>query len=146
LRGITEDEHRQLLSRVIQAAALRASKEAAGENLHPLFNAELARMSAHFGREEAVRRQDSDRVVRGIHEIIEAIKGGLRSATLAAELATLEDPSGISRSSFQQAPQPNPQIHPNVADIYRDKVANLHTALSADETRAEASDILRELI
>jgi hypothetical protein len=86
LRGITEDEYRQLLSRVIQAAALRASKEAAGENLRPLFNADLARMPAHFGREEAVRRQELDRVVRGIHEVIEAIKAGLRSPTLAADL------------------------------------------------------------
>ena len=110
------------------------------------FNAELARLSAHSNREEAVRRQELDRVLRGIHEVIEAIKAGLRSPTLAAELVALAARKHDLEASLQQAPQPKPRIHPNAALVYRAKVADLDTALSCEGTRAEAADILRELI
>jgi site-specific DNA recombinase len=46
-----------------------------------------------------------------------------------------------------QAPAPAPvTIHPNASDIYRRKVADLHEALSAEDTRAPAAQALRGLI
>ena len=37
-------------------------------------------------------------------------------------------------------------LHPGLADIYARKVANLAEALNAEDTKAEAADILRSLI
>ena len=37
-------------------------------------------------------------------------------------------------------------LHPGLADIYARKVANLAEALNAEDTKAEAADILRGLI
>lgn len=38
------------------------------------------------------------------------------------------------------------RLHPNLADLYRQKVAELHTALADPELRGEALDIIRSLI
>ena len=43
-------------------------------------------------------------------------------------------------------PPPSPRLHPNLALLYREKVRDLASALSAPDTRAEAAEILRELI
>ena len=37
-------------------------------------------------------------------------------------------------------------IHPNASEIYRKKVAELHNALLAEDTRATAAEVLRGLI
>jgi hypothetical protein len=39
-----------------------------------------------------------------------------------------------------------PRLHPNLAEIYRQKVMNLAEALNAEQTRLEAAQCLRELI
>lgn len=110
------------------------------------FNAEIARASAASDRGETIRRQELDQVVRGIYGIIDAIKAGLRSPTMAAELAALEARKQDLEASMKQPPAPKPRIHPNLANIYRDKITDLHAALSRDDAREEAADILRELI
>ena len=58
---------------------------------------------------------------------LEAQKSGLLQ-----ELATVE--------------QPQPLLHPNMAEIYRRKVTDLHVALNEEGTRLEAAEILRSLI
>ncbi len=45
-----------------------------------------------------------------------------------------------------QAPAPVARFHPNLADLYSQKVANLTDALNIETTRAEASDAIRSLI
>ncbi len=44
------------------------------------------------------------------------------------------------------AEQPEPLIHPNLAEVYRRKVAAPHEALQCDETRLEAAEIIRSLV
>ena len=43
-------------------------------------------------------------------------------------------------------PVSEPSLHPNLAEIYREKVAALHTALSDPRTNDEAFGIIRTLI
>ena len=45
-----------------------------------------------------------------------------------------------------EAEAPAPLLHPNLAEIYRRKVAELHVTLNHDDSRAEAADIIRSLI
>ncbi|HLS19921.1 MAG TPA: hypothetical protein VK090_08940 [Paracoccaceae bacterium] len=101
---------------------------------------------------------------------------GEKNATLAAakaELGKLEGPrepdSGDQRrrASFGSEGRPRPRItahreelealladtkeepvllHPNMAGYYREQVAALAEALTAEENRAEAADLLRSLI
>jgi hypothetical protein len=44
------------------------------------------------------------------------------------------------------APPPAPRLHPNLAEVYRRKVADLQTALADPKTQTEALEILRGLI
>ena len=48
--------------------------------------------------------------------------------------------------TIEAAPAPAPRIHPNVAELYRRKVESLREALNSDDTRSEATDILRGLV
>ncbi len=44
------------------------------------------------------------------------------------------------------APEPIPRLHPNLAEVYRKKVANLADALNEENTPAEAAEAIRGLI
>jgi hypothetical protein len=65
---------------------------------------------------------------------------------MAAELTALEARKQDLEASVKQPPLPKLRIHANLANIYRDKITDLHAALSRDDARAEAADILRESI
>ncbi len=39
-----------------------------------------------------------------------------------------------------------PRLHPQLADLYRHKVDDLHAALNREDTRAEAAEAIRALI
>jgi len=46
-----------------------------------------------------------------------------------------------------KAPPPSPaRLHPNLAEVYRERVASLHEALRADPEGREALEIVRTLI
>jgi hypothetical protein len=47
---------------------------------------------------------------------------------------------------LEAAPPPMPRLHPNLAELYRQKVTNLAEALNDEHTRLEAAECLRELI
>ncbi len=48
--------------------------------------------------------------------------------------------------AVQATPAPRVRLHPNAADIYRAKVADLEASLNAPEIRLEAAEALRSLI
>ncbi|WP_188517771.1 recombinase family protein [Alsobacter metallidurans] len=107
---------------------------------------ELNRGRAHDSaqRTRLERRQlEVDRLLDGL---ITALAEGFRAPGLQARLDALEaEKADIARQLA--APAPNPvRLHPNLAEVYRLKVASLHEALHREETRAEAFDILRSLI
>ncbi|MEQ9110505.1 MAG: hypothetical protein RIF37_13925 [Rhodospirillaceae bacterium] len=47
---------------------------------------------------------------------------------------------------LKSEPPPPIWFHPNLSEIYREKVHNLSEALNSDDTRQEAGEILRSLI
>ena len=59
----------------------------------------------------------------------------------------LEDEKARLKAQLADVPEPEPvAIHPGLADTYVRTIADLATALNADDTRHEAADILRGLI
>lgn len=110
------------------------------------YHRELNRLGAR--RESALReaRHDLAKVEREIREVIDAIKSGIRSPTMAAELETLEERKSALQNDMDGPPAPPVRLHPNLAEVYRQKVENLRDALNDEGSRAEASAILRGLI
>ena len=70
----------------------------------------------------------------------------LRTPGLKTRIEEIEAEVFDLKNELKDAPTPAPVLHPNLAELYRRKVENLHQALSTPDTRTEAADILRTLI
>ncbi len=110
------------------------------------FNAAVARLSAHQQHQHHTAKRELEEVIRGIRSIIEAIKAGLRTDSMGKELIALEQRKVVLETLLRSEPKPRLSLHPNLADVYRDKVEYLRESLDQEGTRAEAAQVLRELI
>ena len=59
---------------------------------------------------------------------------------------TLEERKSALQKDMDGPPAPPVRLHPNLAEVYRQKVENLREALNDEGSRAEATAILRDLI
>jgi len=83
---------------------------------------------------------------REIRQIIDAVKAGLRGPTMAAELEALEQRKTALQTRLDTDPPPPVRLHPNLAEVSRQKVENLREALNEETSRDETVEILRGLI
>src|SRR5271165_250747 len=75
--------------------------------------------------------------------LIDAIADGVRAPGLQAQLNNLENRKSALERNLAAAP---PAIHPNMAEVYRQKVADLQAALVAGSDGTEALRAARALI
>ncbi|MCZ8104298.1 MAG: recombinase family protein [Burkholderiales bacterium] len=106
-------------------------------------------VNASRGEAEAERRRAEKRkaeIERQLDGLITAIAEGLRSPGLQQRIDALEAERRQIDATLA-APAPSPvRLHPNLAELYRRKVAALHEALRDPNTQAEALEIMRSLI
>ena len=110
------------------------------------FTAEFNRLAASHDHDKTRIQAELDHVTRQLTRLIEAIKAGVPGDAVKDESAVLEARRTELMASLDAAPSPAPRLHPNIAEVYRDKVAHLVSALNDDGTRAEASEAIRALI
>ena len=91
-------------------------------------------------------RAELAKVERSLKEIVSAIEGGGYTRMLTDRLRELEAKQEALREYLARAPEPQPDVHPNVAEIYRHKIERLAEALNHAEDRQEAAEALRGLI
>ena len=91
-------------------------------------------------------RKELARIDRQLDGLYEAIADGLRTPGLKAKLESLEQNKTALEANLEAAPPPAPILHPNLAELYRRKVEELHTSLNHENCRTEAAEILRDLI
>ncbi len=96
------------------------------------------------GRDRTGR--DLEKTEREIRRVIDAIKSGVPGVAVKDEMTALEARRVELLAQLQAAPPPMPRLHPNLAELYRQKVMNLAEALNEEHTRLEAAECLRELI
>jgi len=96
--------------------------------------------------ERSTAQSELAAVMRKLDGLVDAIADGLRGPDLQRRL----DELGARKTELEvrlDAPAPSPvRLHPNLADLYRQKVTQLHAALEDPELRAEALDLIRGLI
>ncbi len=85
-------------------------------------------------------------VEKKLKEIVTAIEDGGYSRPLMMRLRELEAKQDELTERLSRAPVDLPDIHPNVAGIYRRKVERLAEALQHPQERDEAADAIRALI
>ena len=110
------------------------------------FHAEINRMAAAMDEERDKIVKDLKRIDRQIERIVQAIKEGVPALTLKNELIDLETRKCDLEQSLKDTPPPVVRLHPNLADLYSQKIADLTNALDAEAHRHEASETIRNLI
>ena len=106
-------------------------------------------MNQLWAGQDCQRKKTEDELVkvkRDLKRIVQAIKDGVPALSLKEELSSLEKHKADLECTLERAPAPVVRLHPNLAEIYRTKVANLAHALNAEELRHEASETIRALI
>ncbi|MGK9171592.1 recombinase family protein [Inquilinus limosus] len=79
-------------------------------------------------------------------EIVTAIENGGFSQMLMDRLREIEAKQEQIRRRLAEAEEPPPDVHPNIAELFRRKVERLAEALNHPENRREAADALRTVI
>jgi site-specific DNA recombinase len=92
-------------------------------------------------------KRESEGVERKIAGIMAAIEDGMYTPALKERMKVLEKRKAEIEGLLAGADAPAViRIHPNMAEVYRLKVAELEIALNDDSIKAEAGEILRSLI
>ena len=79
-------------------------------------------------------------------KLIEAIKAGVPEDALKNEMQTLQDRQTKIEEDLSAPPPPATRLHPNLAAIYKENIANLVQALNDPNTFIEAHTAIRKLI
>jgi site-specific DNA recombinase len=91
-------------------------------------------------------KRELERVKLEIQKVIEAIVDGVKGSELKDRMADLQNRKDALLKQLEVADEPPPLLHPSMADLYRSKVEQLAAALQREDTRLEASEMLRGLI
>ncbi|MHB2168934.1 recombinase family protein [Alsobacter sp. R-9] len=110
------------------------------------YVAELNRLNRDRDAGRAKAEADLAKVTRQVRAIIEAIKEGIRTPGMKEELLELENRKAGLEKTLSEAPATAPALHPAMAEVYRERVEQLHAELNRPEVRAQATEILRSLI
>ena len=110
------------------------------------FIAETNRLRAGIEAGHAALEREQVQIDRKLAGLIDAIAEGLRSPGIKAQLEQLEARKIELEQKLVAPPAPLPRLHPNLAEVYRAKVADLHAALADPAGSNEAIEILRSLV
>ena len=109
------------------------------------FTAEWNRMQAHAAGDLGERTKELARIRDKLERLVDAICNGTPAMAVKDRMRALEERRIALESELATAVAPAPRIHPNLAVLYRQKVAALAEALSGDGAAA-ARELLRGLI
>jgi len=114
------------------------------------FAAEFIADSNRIRKEETAdidaTRHALDRVAQQIDKLVMAIADGADALPLNAKIKELQNQQTKFKERLDNASDPEPLIHPNLAEIYRAKVENLSALLVDPQRKSEAFEIIRGLI
>ncbi len=79
-------------------------------------------------------------------KIVESIIEGVRGRDVKDELMAIGNRKDELEAQLKTSEEPPPLLHPSMADLYRGKVEELASALQREDTRVQASEMLRGLI
>ncbi|SDF46621.1 recombinase family protein [Limimaricola pyoseonensis] len=110
------------------------------------FVAETNRLRAAQSGSKATTEAELAKVKRDLERLVQALLDGVPAASVRERMQQLEARQVELERKLEAAPPAQLALHPDMAKLYREKVATLLDALNADDSRAEATEILRGLI
>jgi DNA invertase Pin-like site-specific DNA recombinase len=109
------------------------------------FNTEWRRLEREAGGDADAARRDLAVAERKLANLVDAIAGGLRNASLQRQLDELEARCETLRQRVARASPIRPVLPPNLAAIYRNRVAELEQAVG-DQKSPDVLEAARALI
>ena len=111
------------------------------------FNDEVNRTRRDcYHRRDALQREQKD-LERRIGTLLDAFTSGvLKGASVQAKLEALEARNAEAAKELCGLSDKPVRLYPNLAALYRRKVAALQNLLESDTTRTEAVEIIRSLV
>ncbi|OIQ94282.1 recombinase [mine drainage metagenome] len=93
-----------------------------------------------------INRKALEKIERGIAGIMAAIEDGMYQSEMKVRMEDLERQKTDILARMGEIPADVPDIHPNIAELYRSRVNHLTTALADPELRIEAAEAIRSLV
>lgn len=110
------------------------------------FIEETNRLNHQRRANEAVDRQRLEKARKAYKGLMTMIEQGEYTPGMVGRLRELENEVAAIEATLAEAPRDVPDIHPNIAELYRRKVERLTEALADPDNRTEAATALRGLI
>lgn len=110
------------------------------------FVAETNRLRAAQSGSKATTQAELAKVNRDLDRLVQALLDGVPAASVRERMQQLEARQAELERKLEATPPALPALHPDMAKLYREKVATLLDALNADDSRSAATEILRGLI
>ncbi|HMQ92769.1 MAG TPA: recombinase family protein [Amaricoccus sp.] len=110
------------------------------------FTREVNRLRIERGADLAGWRSELEKVDRELDKMVDAILQGFPPAKLKDKAEKLEARKAELTELLDNADEPPPLLHPNMARMYQDRIAKLCENLQLEEDRGAAVDVLRSLV
>jgi len=137
----------QLEGAVIDALRANLMEPDAVREFVAEFTAEWNRLAAESNAERAHDQSRLTTIERKIGKIIEAVMDGFRTEEMKQQLETLSQQKAQLQARLAAPASTAPSIHPNLAELYRQRVETLQTELAAaNGDNTAVLEALRELI
>ncbi|HWM82040.1 MAG TPA: recombinase family protein [Pseudolabrys sp.] len=91
-------------------------------------------------------RSESERIERELQKLLTAIKTGGPIEAIVSDMKRLEGRKGELAELLANAQEPPPLLHPNMAEVYHQKIAALYRDLQSEETKTQAAETFRSLV
>ena len=124
-----------------------ALEGACGGNIKITQRLELRRLATSLWYDTEMNKQGT--IQQNHNEPLKAltnIKAWVPGDALKDEMQSLQDRQKKIEEDLSAVPPPAPRLHPNLASIYKEKIANLVQALTDPSTLIEANTAIRRLI
>ncbi len=110
------------------------------------FTREVNRLRIERGDDLAGWKSELEKVDRELDKMVDAILQGFPPAKLKDKAEKLEARKAELTELLENADEPPPLLHPNMAQMYQDRIAKLCENLQSEEDRGAATDVLRSLV
>jgi site-specific DNA recombinase len=110
------------------------------------FQEEVNKLQAERARTREAKEREFEKTVRELEKLVDALAAGVNADTVKDRITALEVRKAVLAKELSK-PTPDPiRIHPSMARLYAEKVADLETALNDPAIKPEASEVLRSMI
>ena len=110
------------------------------------FTKEVNRLRMERGADLEVWKSELERTDRELDKMVDAILQGFPPAKLKDKAEKLEARKAELTELLGNADEPPPLLHPNMAQIYQDRIGQLYENLQREEERAQAAEVFRSLV